>query len=79
MKNLIQDTRVYRRSEIGSDHYLVILEIKLLKRWKQFKMKNTIYEEVYKVCLLQDNDIKYLYQKRLETYLANTVTENGRI
>lgn len=76
MKNLIQDTRVYRGPEIGSDHYLVISEIKLLRRWKKFRTKTINSEEVYKVYLLQDDGIKYLYQQRLGAYLANINTEN---
>lgn len=77
MKSLVQDVRVFRGSEIGSDHFLVIAEVKLQTKWKRNKPKDRNKEEVYKVYLLQDESIKLLYQKRLQNYLTNAETKDN--
>jgi hypothetical protein len=35
INNLVQDIKIFRGTDIGSDHFLVTSRIKLLNRWKQ--------------------------------------------
>lgn len=58
-----KNTRVFRSTEIGTDH-LLISEFKLPSRWKKNSSNNNNNEEVYKVHLLQEYSIRHLYQKR---------------
>ena len=43
---------LFRGPEIGSDHFLVIPEVRLLTKWKKLKQKHSNNEGVYKVYLL---------------------------
>jgi hypothetical protein len=65
LKNLVQDIKVFRGSDIGSDHFLVTSRINLLSRWKQKTNNSKLANEyVYKVYLLQKESIWRLYQQR---------------
>lgn len=75
---LVEDTRVYRGSDIHSDHYLVLSSIRLLTRWKKYKLKQkTQTEELFKVHLLEEASIRELYQRRLTQNLLNVNTSNN--
>jgi len=62
-KNLAQDFKIFRGSDIGSDQFLVTSRINLLSRWKQQSNNSRLANEfVYKVYLLQEESIQRLYQ-----------------
>jgi hypothetical protein len=71
LKNLVQDIKIFRGSDIGSDHFLVTSRINLLSRWKHQSNNNKLANEpVYKTYLLQEGSIRGLYQKRLAKNLS---------
>lgn len=75
MSSQIQDTRVYRGSDISSDHYLVASKIHLWTKWKKIgRDKQKIENEAYKVYLLQTESIRNLYQTRLTQELSRRPT-----
>jgi len=71
LKNLVQDIKIFRGCDIGSDHFLVTSRINLLSRWKQqsnnSKLANVF---VYKVYLIKEESIRRLYQQRLAKNLS---------
>ncbi|NSM56166.1 RNA-directed DNA polymerase [Wolbachia endosymbiont of Atemnus politus] len=70
MSEMIIDTRVFRGSEIDSDHHLLIGKIKWTPRWKKTnKLSQNTKSEHYRVSLLEDESIKGLYQKRIEEWM----------
>jgi len=76
LRNQVEDTRVYRGSDIYSDHYLVVATIRILGRWKKIhKVETHRQEEVFKVYLLQEESIRDLYQRRLNQYLERQSTK----
>ena len=69
--NIIQDIRVYRRDEIGSDHYLLCPEVNFPPRWlnKSNKKNPLKQEEFFNLGLLNNNNNNnyyyyYYYYKR---------------
>lgn len=80
LADLVLDVRVFRGPEIESDHYLLICPIRLQPRWYKRKNKqaeNQNIQSTYKVHLLNDSSIKWLYQKRLdELNETTTVSED---
>lgn len=66
----MKDRRVFRTAEIGSGHCLVISKRKILAGWKKNRSNNNNNEIVFRVHLLQEYNIRNLYQKRFEDYLA---------
>ena len=63
LKNLIQDIKIFRGCDMGSDHFLVTSR----KQSNNSKLAN---EFVYKVYLLQEESIRRLYQQRLAKNLS---------
>ena len=54
LKNLVQDIKIFRDSDIGSDHFLVTSRINLLSKWKQQSNNSKVANEfVYKVYLMR--------------------------
>jgi hypothetical protein len=52
-------TRVYRGSDIGSDHMLAICKLAISTRWRKFKSKEKCKgKEIFKVHLLREDSIK---------------------
>jgi exonuclease III len=71
LKNLVQDIKIFRGSDIGSDHFLATSRINLLSRWKQQSNNSKLVNElVNKIYLLQEEGILRLYQQRLAKNLS---------
>ena len=74
LKSNIEDTRVFRGSEIDSDHKLVESKFKFLTHGKHsYKKKDTtIYTKpsAFKVHLLEQESIRTLYRNRLKGKLT---------
>jgi hypothetical protein len=69
--------QVYRGSEIGSDHCLLIAKMVVMEEWKKCTRKEKLNrEEIFKVHLLQEQSVTVLYQKRLEKYLLEKSVVN---
>jgi hypothetical protein len=69
---LVDDTRVFR-----SDHYFVLSKIKLIRRWKKSTNRGKICKETYKVHLLKEDSVKYLYHNRVNKVLQqNPISRN---
>ena len=60
---VIQDIRVYRSNEMGSDHYLMCAKVNCPPRWLNKSNKRTPLkqDEFFKVRLLNDGSIRWLY------------------
>jgi hypothetical protein len=62
--------QVYRGSDIGSAHCLLVTKMVIMAKWKKCTRKEKLNkEEIFKVHLLQEQSVRVLYQKRLEKYL----------
>jgi len=74
LKNNIEDTRVFRGSEIDIDHKLVESKFKFLTHGKHsYKKKGTtIYTKpaAFKIHLLEQESIRTLYRNRLKEKLT---------
>ena len=74
LKSNIEDTRVFRGSEIDSDHKLVESKFKFLTNAKHNHKKKdkTIYTKppAFKVHLLEQESIRTLYRNRLKEKLT---------
>jgi len=70
---IIQDIRVYRSNEIDSDHYLLCAKVNFPPRWlkKGNKKAPLKEEEFFKVRLLNDESIRWLYDQRVKLHLNN--------
>ena len=70
---VIQDIRVYRINEIGSDHYLLCAKVNFPPRWLNKSNKKTLLkqEEFFKIRLLNDESTNWLYTQRVELLLSN--------
>jgi len=68
---LIQDIRVYR---IDSDHYLLCAKVNFPSRWinKSNKEAPLKQEEFFKVRMLNDESIRWLYTQRVNLHLNKT-------
>jgi endonuclease/exonuclease/phosphatase family metal-dependent hydrolase len=77
--NNVTDVRVYRGSDIGSDHFLVVAKLNLFAKWKNLskKQERQPREEVFKVHLLQEQSVLWFYQQRLQQYLSEVPTSNN--
>jgi hypothetical protein len=80
LSEMVLDTRVYKGLEIESDHYLVIAPIRIPPRWIQKKPRVLNKELSFRVELLQDPSIKWLFERRVnkpieEIKEANTIEE----
>jgi hypothetical protein len=71
---VIQDIRVYRSNVIGSDHHLLCAEVNFPPRClnKSNKKTQLKQEEFFKVRLLSDESIRWLYTQRVKLHLSNT-------
>jgi hypothetical protein len=71
---VIQDTREYRSNEIDSDHYLLCAKVNFPPRWLNRSNKKAPLkkEEFFKVRLLTDESIRWLYTQRVKLHLNNT-------
>jgi len=84
--NVIQHIRVYRSNKIDSDHYLLCAKLNFPPRWlnKSNKKAPLKQEEFFKVRLLNDESIKWLYTQRVKLHLNNrrrmkkTLRKNGK-
>lgn len=74
---LIEDVRVFRGKDIYSDHYLVISKLIIPTPWKRSQVKQDNKKEIYKVNLLQQESIKYLYQRRLDNLFTEMPVSNN--
>lgn len=74
---LVEDTRVYRGADISSDHFLVLSKIKILRRWITTKKSEKIFKETFKVNLLTEDSVKFLYQRRINQYLEQYPVSNN--
>jgi len=70
---VIQDIKVYRNNEIGSDHYLLCAKVNFQPRWLNKSNKKTPLkqDEFFKVRLLNDESIRWLYTQRVKVHLSN--------
>ena len=71
---VIQDIRVYRSIEMDSDHYLLCAEVNFPPRQlnKGNKKAPLKQKEFFKVRLLTDESIRWLYTQRVKLHLKNT-------
>ena len=71
---VIQDIKVYRSNATDSDHYLLCATVNCPPRWlnKGNKKAPLKQEESFKVRLLNDESIKWLYTQRVKLHLKNT-------
>jgi len=70
---LVQDTKVFRRYDVATDHCLLISKICLPQKGYTFIKRSPRQEEVFRVNLLEDSSIKPLYQRRLELNLTHSL------
>jgi hypothetical protein len=65
---VIQDNRVCRGIELDSDHYLLYAKINFSPHWvnKNKKKFSVRQEEFFKIRLLHDESIKWLYTQRVK-------------
>jgi hypothetical protein len=65
---------VYRSNEIDSDHYFLCAKVNFPPQWlnKGNKKAPLKQEESFKVKLLSDESIRWLYTQRVEIHLNNT-------
>ena len=70
---VIQD-RVYRSNEMGSDHYLLCAKLNFPPRCLNKSNKKTPLKQVefFKVRLLNDESLRWLYTQRMKLNLSNT-------
>lgn len=69
---LVNDTRVFRGYDISSDHFLLISQINTPQKWYIPSKRYSHPEEIFRVHLLEDTSIKFLYRRRLEQKLTHS-------
>ena len=71
MKRTVNDVRVIRGAEIGSDHHLVVMKVKLTKRpHKRREVKQGEYRRQYlKRWKLKEEGVRWIFSVRLERKL----------
>jgi len=71
---VIQDIRIYRSNEKDSDHHLLCAKVNFPPRWlnKSSKKVPLKQETFFKVRLLNDENIRWLYTQRVKLHLNNT-------
>jgi hypothetical protein len=70
LSELFLDVRVYRSSDIGSDHFLTLAKLRFPPNWLHLP-KNTARKENilhYKISLLNDESIRWLYKEFNKNY-----------
>jgi len=70
---VIQDVRVYSSNETRSDHYLLCAKVNFPPRQLNKSNKKTPFkqDEFFKVRLLNDESIRWLYTQRVKLHLSN--------
>jgi hypothetical protein len=57
--------QVYRGTDIGSDHYLLIAKLAVMAKWEKCTRKEKLNkEEIFKVHLLQEQSVKEFFIKK---------------
>jgi len=71
---VIQNIRVYRSYEVSRDHYSLCAKVNFPPRWLNENNKKTPLkqDEFFKVRLLNDESIRWLYTQRVKLLLSNT-------
>jgi glycyl-tRNA synthetase beta subunit len=74
---VIENVRVYRSTELDSQHYLICTQVNFPPRWlnKNVTKFRSKQEEFFKTRLLKDESIRWLYTQRVKLDL-NNVKEN---
>jgi len=64
LSELFLDVRVYRGSDIGSDHFLTLAELRFPQKWLGLPKNSTCKGNVlrYKIILLNDESTRWLYK-----------------
>jgi len=77
VSKVIQDIRLYRSNEIDSGHYLLCAKVNFPPRWlnKSTKKVPVKQEKFFKVRMLNDESIRWLYTQRVKLHL-NNIKEN---
>jgi hypothetical protein len=70
--SLVKDTRVYRGFDVSTNHFLLIFKISLPQKWYKPCQRPKQVEEVFRVNLLEEPSIRYIYQSRIEQYLSHS-------
>jgi hypothetical protein len=63
--NLILDVRVYRGPEMETDHYLVAAPLRIPPRWYKRKQQTRNSDKIFKINLLRDPSITWLFKNRV--------------
>jgi len=53
LPSLVNDTKVFRRYDVTTDHYLLIFKIRLPKKWYTFTKRSLRQEEIFRVHLFE--------------------------
>ena len=69
---LLNDTKVFRVCGVSTVYYLLISKICLHHKWHTFIKRSPRQEEIFRVHLLQDPNIKLFYQRSLEQNLRHS-------
>jgi exonuclease III len=67
--NLILDVSVYRGPETETDHYLVASPLRIPPRWYKRKQQIRNSDKIFKINLLRDPSIRWLFKNRVLTLL----------
>lgn len=79
LKNNFVDTRVYRGTNVETDHYLVICQLYgPFSHWCHLAHISITELERIKVERLQDSDVKDEYKRRLKDELCHTIDEEHK-
>ncbi|CAK1594622.1 unnamed protein product, partial [Parnassius mnemosyne] len=71
MRSAVVDTRVYRGSNVGTDHYLVLCRINgLFRRWRHRTSVSTTALQRIRIERLQDEGVKEKYKCRLRENIS---------
>ena len=72
---LIEDIRVYRSNEIDSDHYLLCVKVNFPPWWLNKSNKKTPLkqDEFFKVRLLNDESIRWLYTQSIRRLYTRSI------
>ncbi|CAK1588972.1 unnamed protein product, partial [Parnassius mnemosyne] len=71
MRSAVVDTRVYRGSNVGTDHYLVLCRINgLFRRWRHRTSVSTTALQRIRIERLQDEGVKEKYKCRLRQNIS---------
>ena len=60
---MVLDARVFRGSEIESDHYLLICHIRKKPKWYKKEKLQHGTDYIYKISFLRDRNASWLYRR----------------